>query len=313
MDDAALLARCRMRLEQGNAAQDLVLHIFYECLRSVTQGFAGLFVKEGPPGLAAEIHHPFQLCRSQIAPAIGQPVSCVAAPGGFHDDDAQLGRFEGIREGAVGIDPAAGKLAAGRIRPRFINTATAVAHEMAAHAGFHFMSVDRRRQPAVAARSAIPACARRITGRAWLDRGYLYDLAAAFLVFLAAAARAWIVSTGFHCANYLSLQGVIMMRVHFFCCIACSGCARKLFKYLKNKKGTRRCLFVKQFKPSRLGLPGIRTCDEHQLPASNRFRQLELHQLRQRCQLSPDGNRCRLKCANSQHTDWYAWTDRMRT
>lgn len=264
-----------MRLKQGNAAQDPVFYIFYEDLWTITQGLASLFVKEGPPGLAAEIHHPFQLCRSQIAPAIGQPVCCLAAPGSFHDDHAQLGRFEGVREGAVGIDPAAGKLAAGRIRPCVINTATAVAHEMAAYPGLHFMPVDRRLQPAVAACSAIPACAGRIAGSLRLDGGYLYDLAAAFLVFFAAAARARVVSTGFHFENYLSLQGVIMMRVHFFCCITWSGCARKLCMYTGYKKGTRRCLFIKHFKPSRLGLPGIRTCDERQLRVLMRFRRLE--------------------------------------
>lgn len=206
-----------MRLKQGNAVQDFVLHLFYEDLRTITHGLASLLIKEGSPGLAAEIHHPFQFCRSQIAPAIGQPVGCLAAPGSFHDDRAQIGRLEGIRKGAVGIDPAARELAAGRIRPRVINAATVVAHEMAAQAGFHFMPVDRRLQPAIAAGSAITALARGIAGKVWLDWHYLYDLTAAFLVFFAAAARTWIISTGLHFVNYLSVQDIIMMRVEKFC------------------------------------------------------------------------------------------------
>lgn len=99
---------------------------------------------------------------------------------------------------------------------------------MAAYAGLHFMAIDGRLQPAVATSSAISAFARRIDGALRVDWHNLHDLAAAFLVFFAAAARARIISAEFHFVSYLSSQGVIMLREVFFCCLVLAVGALKL-------------------------------------------------------------------------------------
>lgn len=82
------------------------------------------------------------------------------------------------------------------------------------------MAVNCRRQPAVTTCSAIAAFSRSIASALRVDWRYLYHLAAAFLVFFAATARAWIISAEFHFVNYLSSQDVIMLREVFFCCLA---------------------------------------------------------------------------------------------
>src|SRR6266481_7669301 len=183
------------RLPQALAAIELGEHLHLEIPRPEAEAFARALVEERAVGLQAEFAHPREQRLVRVAPGRAQDIGGFRSPPNGNDQHAEPVRLEFLRKGAFLLQPPADEVPARVDRPAFVDAAAAFSAEVARLARLHLVAQDRALDPAVAADGAGPALPRSVRHGDRVDR---YHRAAAALVFLAAAARARIVSSDGH-------------------------------------------------------------------------------------------------------------------
>src|SRR5437773_10743906 len=183
------------RSPQALAALELGEHLDLEFPRPEAEALARALVEERAIGLQAEFAHPREQRFVRVAPRRAQDVGGVRSPANRDDQHAEAVRLEFLRKGAFLLQPPADEVPAGVHRAALVDAAAALAAEVARLAWLHLVAQDRALDPAVAADGAGPALPRSVRHGDRVDR---YHRAAAALVFLAAAARARIVSSDGH-------------------------------------------------------------------------------------------------------------------
>src|SRR5258706_501995 len=183
------------RLPQALAAIELGQHLHLEFPRPEAEAFTRALVEERAIGLQAEFAHPREQRLLRGAPGRAQDGGGFRSPPDRNDQHAETVRLEFLGERAFFLQPPADEVPARVDRPALVDGAAPVSAEVARLPGLHLVPEDRALHPAVAAGRASAALARSVRRG---DRVDGHDRAAASLVFLAAAARAGIVSSDGH-------------------------------------------------------------------------------------------------------------------
>src|SRR6267143_593280 len=213
--ESALLFVKRYPLPQSLAALEPGEHLDLEFPRPEAEALARALVEERAIGLQAEFAHPREQRIVRVAPGRTQDIGGLRSPTDRNDQHAETVRLEFLGERALLLQPPADEVPARVDRPALVDRAAPLSAEVARLPGLHLVAEDRALHPAVAARRASAALPRSVRRG---DRVDGHDRAAASLVFLAAAARARIVSSGGHrksLAHTLDFPKSTAMSVYF--------------------------------------------------------------------------------------------------
>src|SRR5258706_371026 len=156
---------------------------------------ARALVEKRAIGLQAEFAHPREQRLVGVAPGRAQDIGGLRSPPDRNDQHAKPVRLELLRKGAFLLQPPADEVPARIDRPALIDGAASLSAEVTWLARLHLVAEDRAPDPAVAAGRAGAAPPRSVRHG---DRVDIHHSAATVLVFLAAAARAGIVSSDGH-------------------------------------------------------------------------------------------------------------------